>query len=357
MIQISVVCSSDYLPETEAQETKGSCACTPGRENAMMEEIVSPNLDSIIDSNIVDVNSIHSSTLESGNTASIDEHLILIPSKEFWMGTRDTKIKMDGEDRRRVVVDSFYIDKYEVSNSDFLVFIRDTGYVTDSEKYGWSFVFHSLISKETMQGLTQAVLNAEWWIPVPNSSWLYPEGPGTHVFETQRSKHPVVHISWNDADAFCKWRNGSRLPTEAEWELAAGGGRDSVLYPWGNKILPNGIHRANIYQGSFPNYNSKRDGYEFLAPVDAFPEQNEFGVHNIIGNAWEWVSDWWTIDHNTTDVLHNPKGPNVATERTKKGGSFLCDISYCFRYRVAARYHSTPDSATSNSGVRCAKDI
>ena len=280
--------------------------------------------------------------------------MVFVPGMRFFMGTRDPIIHLDGEDRRKVKVKSFYIDKYEVSNADFAIFVNDTGYLTDSEQFGWSFVFRYAIPQRNMAGLTQAVKNAKWWVPVPNSSWRFPEGPGTDVFTTGRANHPAVHISWNDADAYCRWRKGSRLPSEAEWELAAGRGEDGVLFPWGNKILPNGTHMANIFQGVFPGRNTVRDGFESTAPVNSFPPQNELGLHHIVGNAWEWVSDWWTVDHEPHSAA--PSTSTSRKERTKKGGSFLCHKSFCYRYRVAARHHSTPDSATSNSGFRCAKD-
>ena len=282
------------------------------------------------------------------------------------MGTNKLKFAVDGETpRRRVGVNSFYMDTFEVTNEEYAVFVNSTGYRTDSEMFEWSFVFRSAIPSAIKRKLTKAVLGVEWWLPVPGASWIEPEGPGTNVFMTNRAKYPVVHISWNDADAYCKWRN-ARLPTEAEWEYAARGGVDGKVFPWGNNILSqNKSHRANIYHGIFPTENTADDGYEFLAPVGSFPPQNSFGLHDMVGNAWEWVSDWWTTDHakisgdatNNDKVIYNPKGPPEGTEKTKKGGSFLCHKSYCYRYRNSARHHTTPDSATQNSGFRCVFDV
>ena len=189
-------------------------------------------------------------------------------------------------------------------------------------------------------------------------------GPGSDVLNRSqyRGNFPATQISWTDADKYCKWR-GARLPTEAEWERAVHGTKGSAsangvptIFPWGNKLTPNRRHRANIWQGEFPHTNNAEDGYQFLCPVDALPPQNDFGLHNMIGNVWEWVEDWFTVSHN----LHPPKnykGPKRGVDKVKKGGSFLCHRSFCYRYRSVARYATTPDSATLNSGLRCAMDI
>eukprot|EP01035_Chromulina_nebulosa_P020313 gene20313-26367_t len=272
------------------------------------------------------------------------------------MGTNNPILLSDGESpRRQVTVSSFYIDKYEVSNDKYLEFVKSTNYTTESELFGWSFVFESAIPNHIKKHITEAVYGAEWWLPVNGSYWREPEGPGTDVFKTNRGNLPAVHISWHDAKRFCEWKGG-RLPTEAEWEYAARGGKEGLMYPWGNTLKPKGEHKANIFQGTFPQPNIAEDGYEFLCPVDAFGAQNDFGLYNMIGNAWEWVEDWYTVKHITSPQL-NPKGPIFGKEKAKKGGSFLCIKSFCYRYRTAARYHSTPDSATLNTGFRCVRDV
>jgi sulfatase modifying factor 1 len=256
-----------------------------------------------------------------------------------------------------VTVSSFKIDKYEVSNDDYLKFVSSTNYKTESEMFGWSFVFESAVPIRIKKRITQAVLGAEWWLPVNGSYWREPEGPGTDVFKTSRGNYPVVQISWTDAVEFCKWK-GVRLPTEAEWEYAAKGkdSNNTHLFPWGNKLTPKSKFRANIFQGKFPETNTKDDGYEYLAPVDAFGPQNDYGLYNMVGNAWEWVEDWFRLNHNTEHVI-NPKGPPIGRDKVTKGGSFLCHRSFCYRYRNNARYATTPDSATLNSGFRCAASI
>ena len=287
-----------------------------------------------------------------------DNNMVKIKGGTFWMGTDNPLIKTDGEGPRRLVtVSSFKIDKYEVSNDDYLKFVNNTNYKTESEVFGWSFVFESAVPKHIKKHITQAVLGAEWWLPVNGAYWKEPEGPGTDVFKTNRGNYPAVHISWTDAKEYCKWK-GSRLPTEAEWEYAAKGknSNNTNLFPWGNKLTPKNEFKANIFQGTFPKSNTKDDGYEYLAPIDSFGPQNDYGLYNMIGNAWEWVEDWYTYHHNTDHTI-NPKGPDIGRDKVKKGGSFLCHRSFCYRYRNNARYATTPDSATLNSGLRCAKSI
>lgn len=244
------------------------------------------------------------------------------------------------------------LDMAEVSNAQFAEFVADTSFVTESETFGWSFVFELALDPTVAAKITQAVQGAEWWLPVQGAYWKEPEGPGTDVLKTNRSDHPVVQVSWNDAKAYCEWR-GARLPTEAEWEFGARAG-GTGLFPWGNDLTPDGAHRANIWQGDFPKVNTADDGFKFTNPVNALPAQNQLGLKNMIGNVWEWVEDWWTVDHPTGGVT-DPQGPRRGTEKTKKGGSYMCHKSFCYRYRSAARHKNTPDSATSNNGFRCAR--
>nr|XP_009687331.1 PREDICTED: sulfatase-modifying factor 1 [Struthio camelus australis] len=253
--------------------------------------------------------------------------MVTVPGGVFTMGTDEPEIQQDGEwPARRVHVSSFYMDQYEVSNEDFEMFVNSTGYVTE-------------------------VAAAPWWLPVKGANWKHPEGPDSSILK--RMDHPVLHVSWNDALAFCTWA-GKRLPTEAEWEYSCRGGLENRLFPWGNKLQPKGQHYVNIWQGVFPTNNTAEDGYKGTAPVTAFPP-NGYGLYNIVGNAWEWTSDWWAV-HHSADEAHNPKGPSSGTDKVKKGGSYMCHKSYCYRYRCAARSQNTPDSSASNLGFRCAAD-
>ena len=261
----------------------------------------------------------------------------------------------DGETPvRKVAIDAFHIDRYPVTNTAFALFVEATGYRTEAEQYGWSFVFWSQIPAAKFSSLVaDRVVGVPWWCQVPGAFWNAPEGPGSST--ATRLDHPVVHVSWNDAQAFCAWA-GTRLPTEAEWEYAARGGLVQKLYPWGDKLRPEGQHRCNIWQGTFPQQDTADDGYAGTCPVTAFPPNN-FGLYSITGNAWEWCADWFGVTDHFDALTSNPAGPHTGTGRVMKGGSFLCHKSYCNRYRVAARSSNTPDSSTSNTGFRCARSV
>ncbi|WP_182708469.1 formylglycine-generating enzyme family protein [Thermomonospora cellulosilytica] len=282
--------------------------------------------------------------------------MALIPGGEFRMGGDDPDaFPEDGEGPVRTVrLSPFLIDKYAVANRQFAAFVKATGYVTEAERYGWSFVFHNHVAPGTpvMDG---TVAEAPWWVAVPGAYWKAPEGPGSSI--ERRPNHPVVHVSWNDARAYAAWA-GKRLPTEAEWEMAARGGLDQARYPWGDELTPKGRHRCNIWQGTFPVHDTGEDGFTGTAPVNSFAP-NGYGLHNVSGNVWEWCADWWSTDWHAADTPEtriNPQGPPTGRSRVIRGGSFLCHDSYCNRYRVAARTHNTPDSTTSHTGFRCAAD-
>jgi formylglycine-generating enzyme len=278
--------------------------------------------------------------------------MVTLPGGTFLMGTDNPEgFPLDGEGPvRSVTLDPFSIDVYPVSNDLFERFVGETGYKTEAERFGWSFVFWSHIPPSRFRDLVQdTVAGAEWWCKVPGAKWNAPEGPGSSV--ASRSRHPAVHVSWNDAQAFCAWA-GRSLPTEAQWEYAARGGLEQKLYPWGDKLRPNGEHRCNIWQGDFPNHDTADDGYAGTCPVEAFPP-NGFGLYSITGNAWEWCADWFDPTFHRNVGRLNPQGPPDGASRVMKGGSFLCHKSYCNRYRVGARSSNTPDSSSSNTGFRC----
>lgn len=290
-------------------------------------------------------------TIKKSAELRFREKMIHIPGGNFLMGTNDKEgFPADGEGPiRKIKVDSFLMDKTVVTNAEFKMFIEETGYVTDAEKYGWSFVFHLFLSRETWDKATNRVKETPWWIVVDGATWDHPEGPDSDIKD--RMNHPAIHISWNDALAFCKW-SGKRLPTEAEWEFAARGGLEQKKYPWGDELTPGGEHYCNIWQGQFPDENDKLDGYAGTAPADAFPA-NGYGLYNVSGNVWEWCSDWFATNIHKRGGKDNPKGPETGEAHVMRGGSYLCHHSYCNRYRVAARTSNTADSSSGNIGFRC----
>ena len=279
------------------------------------------------------------------------DNMIKLPGGKFLMGTCDDEgFPADGEGPiREITLNSFYIGETTVTNSQFAEFIKATDYKTESELYGWSFVFYGLLSEEDQKADYQVAAPTPWWCAIQGAQWNHPEGKHSDI--NDRMDHPVVHVSWNDAHAYCQW-SGKRLPTEAEWEYAARGGLVQKKYPWGDELTPEGEHRCNIWQGKFPDYNSMEDGFLGTAPVKSF-KPNDFGLYNVSGNVWEWCNDWFSKDFHKTGTRNNPLGPLSGESKVMRGGSFLCHRSYCNRYRVAARSSNTADSSTSNIGFRC----
>ncbi|GAB2965505.1 formylglycine-generating enzyme family protein [Streptomyces pseudoechinosporeus] len=293
-----------------------------------------------------------SEPLVPGSGTALSGTKVALPGGTFRMGGEDADANPgDGEGPvREVTVGPFEIDTRCVTNERFAAFVDATGYRTDAERFGWSYVFAKFVPGE-LRKVSPRPEGTPWWCGVEDAYWAAPEGPGSDLDD--RGDHPVVHVSWGDALAFCRWE-GSRLPTEAEWEYAARGGLDQKRFPWGDELTPGGEHRCNIWQGRFPFRNTAEDGYLGTAPVDAFPP-NGFGLFNTSGNVWEWCADWWGTDHGTGPHT-DPTGPEQGTARVMRGGSYLCHDSYCNRYRVAARTSNSPDSSVGNTGFRCVRD-
>ncbi|CAG7635244.1 formylglycine-generating enzyme family protein [Paenibacillus allorhizosphaerae] len=282
------------------------------------------------------------------------EDMILLPGGSFLMGTNDREgFPADGEGPvRTVTLRPFYIDPCTVTNEEFAQFVQATGFVTEAERFGWSFVFHLFVSEETKSTTSNAAMQTPWWYVVNGADWRHPEGPDSGIED--RLDHPVIHVSWNDAAAYCAWA-GKRLPTEAEWEFAARGGLVQKRYPWGDELKQGGEHHCNIWQGKFPDKNNQSDGYAGTAPVRTYGP-NGYGLYQTAGNVWEWCSDWFHPSYHVHATKENPAGPPSGDSRVLRGGSYLCHKSYCNRYRVAARSKNTPDSSTGNIGFRCAAD-
>jgi formylglycine-generating enzyme len=258
----------------------------------------------------------------------------------------------DGEGpAHEVELSPFSISRHTVTNEQFATFVDATGHRTEAEAFGWSFVFAGFLPEDFPP--TRGVAGSPWWRQVEGADWAHPEGP--HSTIDQRPDHPAVHISWNDALAFCSW-TGARLPSEAEWEFAARGGLSGSRFPWGDELEPYGEHRMNVFQGSFPRHNTAADGHAGTAPVGAF-EPNGYGLNQMTGNVWEWTADWFDRAYYARSARHDPKGPETGEERVIRGGSYLCHASYCNRYRVDARNSITPDSSTGNIGLRVARSL
>lgn len=280
---------------------------------------------------------------------------VVVPAQTFAMGdSRGDENHGDGETPvHEVSLESFSIDATSVTNSDFERFVAATGYRTEAEVWGFSAVFHLAIAapEEDVMG---APPGTPWWRGVKGADWRHPGGRQSSI----EGDHPVVHVSWNDAVAYCAWADRS-LPTEAQWEAASRGGLDGARFPWGDDphgsptsaTPPAEPWRMNIWQGVFPTENTVQDGFLTTAPVRTF-EPNSYGLWQTIGNVWEWCADWWSPGYYRASPREDPRGPTQGRTRVMRGGSYLCHDSYCNRYRNSARSSNTPDSSMGNAGFR-----
>lgn len=274
---------------------------------------------------------------------------VVVPAGAFRMGDSTGHGNPgDGETPvHEVSLAAFSIDATSVTNDDFARFVADTGYVTEAESFGYSAVFHLALAApaEDIVGRPPAT---PWWFGVRGADWRHPGGRDSDI--AALGDHPVVHVSWNDAVAYCAWA-GRRLPTEAEWEYAARGGLDGATYPWGDEAPDAGGWRTNIWQGEFPARNTLDDGFLTTAPVRSFAP-NGFGLWQPVGNVWEWCADWFDPGYYAASPAVAPTGPEQGSARVLRGGSYLCHDSYCNRYRNSARSQNTPDSSMGNAGFR-----
>lgn len=309
--------------------------------------------------------------------------MVLIRGGQFSMGSEGKDAKRTEGPVFLAEVNDFFMDTHEVTNAEFAKFVEATGYVTVAERpVDWEEIRKQLPEgtprppEEMLQpgslvfrpqkGVSDLYDLSQWWAWQTGANWRHPKGPGSSI--EGLDDHPVVHIAYEDAERYAQWA-GKRLPTEAEWEYASRGGRSNTPFAWGDELMPDGKYLANFYQGTFPDVNTALDGFQTTAPVGSYPP-NDYGLYDMIGNVWEWTSDWFRPDtharhHLEGHKISNPKGPQksydpqdpLVPKRVVKGGSFLCTEQYCSNYRPSARMATAYDSGQEHLGFRCVKDV
>ncbi len=291
------------------------------------------------------------------------EGMVWIPGGRFWMGCEGCNLP-DALPVHPVEVNGFWMDRAPVTNAEFARFAEATGYVTVAEQRPDPREYPDAPPESLTAGSVvfspparefPGMRYVDWWRWVPGASWRHPEGPGSDL--RGRDDHPVVHVAFEDAQAYARWV-GKRLPTEAEYEFAARGGLDRRRYAWGDTLRPGGRWVANVYQGRFPVRNAAADGWSATSPVGAFPA-NRFGLLDMGGNVWQWTADWYDADAYAARVNGVARNPAVTrppsgdrAERAIRGGSFLCSDQYCTRYLVGSRGRGDPSTGASNLGFR-----
>lgn len=321
-------------------------------------------------------------SLSGASPESLIGTMVEIPGGEFEMGARSNQADPDEYPNHRVKVDGFMMDVTEVTNMQFAAFVEETGYITTAEQdIDWEEMKLQLPSNtpkpepELLRAGSLVFRPTEspvplnnpgyWWEWTTGANWRQPLGPGSNI--EGKEYHPVTHISWEDAKAYAEWA-GKRLPTEAEWEWAAMGGLSKSVYPWGNELDSGDEIHANYWQGGFPYENQEKDGYYLTAPVGTF-KPNGYGLYDMSGNVWEWCEDLYHYEyyqeHNPNELTYNPRGPQISLDpdepmipkRVLRGGSFLCNDSYCSGYRVSRRMKGDMKSSYNHTGFRCVKDL
>ena len=359
ILLIALACNNTEQKTGARREDSTSCMKPPARFASVVDSVQKVN--------------------PSGDSSRFG--MVYIPGGSYLMGGDNNQAANDEYPKHSVKVDPFWMDATEVTNAQFAAFVKATGYVTTAEKApDWEemkkdlppgtpkphdslLVAASLVFTPS-QGPVDLNNYATWWRWEKGASWRQPGGAGSNL--KGKEKYPVVHVSWNDAQAYCKWA-GKRLPTEAEWEWAARGGLENNIYPWGNEPIGAGSAKTNSWEGDFPYRNTEKDGYLRAAPVGSF-QANGYGLFDMAGNVWEWCSDWYNADYYKSlanGITNNPKGPDKSFDpqepyvqkRSLRGGSFLCNDNYCSGYRVSRRMKSSPDTGLEHTGFRCVKDV